>query len=255
DRRRTSLERRCPHRRRGVVARSPAHLFGASMPTSTPRRGCAIAGPRWTAHDALLWPSFMDPGGHLRWYHNGTLPHFDQAGVFQAITFRLADSLPRQVLTSLIREAEERHPGDEAAQAEDRHRRVEVLLDAGWGSCRLRQDAAAIAVGDALAHGDGRSYDLLAWVVMPNHVHALIRQHPGGVLASIVRSWKVVSAKRLGGGRLWQRDYWDRYIRDERHFQRCIAYIHANPVQAGLVASAERWRWSSAFRAASPSGA
>jgi hypothetical protein len=46
---------------------------------------------------------------------------------------------------------------------------------------------------------------------------------------------------------VWHREYWDRYIRDEYHLQQATAYIHQNPVKAGLAAKAEDWRWSSAF--------
>jgi len=41
-------------------------------------------------------------------------------------------------------------------------------------------------------------------------------------------------------------EYWDRYIRDFEHLRRCIAYIHENPVKAGLVDAASKWPWSSA---------
>jgi len=44
----------------------------------------------------------------------------------------------------------------------------------------------------------------------------------------------------------WHREYWDRFIRDDRHFQETVEYIHLNPVKAGLVARAEDWAWSSA---------
>ncbi|MCL7455160.1 MAG: hypothetical protein M8467_19160, partial [Anaerolineae bacterium] len=53
------------------------------------------------------------------------------------------------------------------------------------------------------------------------------------------------SSEDLVGG-VWMREYWDRYIRDERHFEAVVAYIHDNPVKAGLVKNAEDWPWSSA---------
>jgi hypothetical protein len=48
------------------------------------------------------------------------------------------------------------------------------------------------------------------------------------------------------GGTLWMREYWDRYIRDENHYRTVVDYVHQNPVKAGLCASAELWRWTSA---------
>ena len=187
------------------------------------------------------------PLAHRRWYHNGTLPHFDNEGITQAITFRLVDSLPREVIERLACEAKELHPDDMDAEAAERHRRIERFLDASMGSCTLRDCAHARIVRDALGHFHGHRYDLLAWVVMPNHVHVLIKQRASHRLAAIVQSWKIFTAKQInGGGRLWQRDYWDCYIRDEAHFARCLEYIHQNPVKAGLVKRAEDWPWSSA---------
>src|SRR5690606_17502712 len=103
----------------------------------------------------------------------------------------------------------------------------------------------------------GRRYRLMAWCIMPNHVHVLIECRYS--LARIVQSWKSYSARwavehneRLGlglqGGRVWMRGYWDRYIRDERHLAAAVHYIHSNPVTAGRVERAGDWQWSSAGR-------
>jgi len=94
---------------------------------------------------------------------------------------------------------------------------------------------------------------MLAWVVMPNHVHALVGIFPGWPQRSLVKSRKSYTARainsRLGRrGALWQADYFDRFIRDETHLRGEIDYIEENPVKAGLVAHAADWPWSSAFR-------
>jgi hypothetical protein len=84
---------------------------------------------------------------------------------------------------------------------------------------------------------------------MPNHAHVVITVMPGHTLGSIVQSWKSWTGKRikaLTGSISWQRDYWDRYIRDESHFRQTVAYIHENPVKARLVRQAHDWPWSSA---------
>jgi hypothetical protein len=47
---------------------------------------------------------------------------------------------------------------------------------------------------------------------------------------------------------LWQRDYWDRFIRNDRHFDTAKKYIEDNPVMAGLAATPEAWPWGSARR-------
>ena len=60
-----------------------------------------------------------------------------------------------------------------------------------------------------------------------------------------------IGAPGVGGpgraGPVWHREYWDRYIRDEGHLEQVVAYVHLNPVKAGLVVAAEDWRWSSAY--------
>jgi type I restriction enzyme R subunit/putative DNA methylase len=88
---------------------------------------------------------------------------------------------------------------------------------------------------------------------MPNHVHALFQPFDGWTLARIVGPWKSFTGRRLGSQypcpgprRVWHREYWDRFIRDENHFLAAREYIHDNPVKAGLVERAEDWPWSSA---------
>jgi putative DNA methylase len=75
--------------------------------------------------------------------------------------------------------------------------------------------------------------------------------HPGQSLFQIVHSWKSYTAHRIRKltgvtGRIWQPEYWDRFIRDDEHFVAAAEYIENNPVLAGLVDSPELWVWSSA---------
>lgn len=167
------------------------------------------------------------------------------------MTYRLADSLPADVLLQLETELrllprDQRDP--------ERRKRIDAWLDAGHGSCALCQPEAGACVVDTWRHYAGERYDLIAWVVMPNHVHVLIRAYEGVSLGKIVQSWKSFTSRRIGElaaspsglGSVWMREYWDRFIRDERHFEGVIRYIHENPVKAGLVKRAEEWPWSSA---------
>jgi REP element-mobilizing transposase RayT len=181
---------------------------------------------------------------HRGWYSRGYLPHFDQPDTIQMITFRLADSLPSHLLLTW-----QQGLHDDAEQ----RRRIEAYLDAGHGSCCLRDARVAKLVEGALLYFDGQHYHLLAWVVMPNHVHVLIEMAPGHRLPDIVHSWKSFTAKaanRILGrsGALWQPEYFDRYIRNPDHFDRAVHYIHENPVKAGLALQAEEWPFSSASR-------
>jgi REP element-mobilizing transposase RayT len=178
------------------------------------------------------------------------MPHFESGHVVQHVTFRLADSLPADVLRRLEEEAQSLAPEQRAAGL---HRRLEAWVDAGHGCCVLRRPEAAELVQAALLHFDAERYRLLAWAIMPNHVHVLLQTCGDWTLAATVKSWKSFTGRRLvpllpaGGTRqVWYREYWDRYIRDARHLAAAEAYIHQNPVRAGLVGSAEEWEWGSA---------
>ncbi len=178
------------------------------------------------------------------WNYRGYLPHFDADTLIQLITFRLADSLPKAIFNELVA------LGSNDA---DLRQRVETMIDGGLGNCALRDPVVATMVQDALRHFDGERYKLLAWTIMPNHVHALIEQAGRFPLGDIVHAWKSFTAKQankqLGRtGAFWAPDYFDRYIRDQAHYDVAVYYIHENPVKAGLVAQAEEWRWSSAWR-------
>jgi len=194
---------------------------------------------------------------HRGWYNRGYLPHCDHPGLLQSITYHLADSLPAAVLQQIGTELRTLPP---ERQDTERRRRVEAWLDAGHGSCVLRLPEAAECVLDTWRRFAGERYDLIAWVVMPNHVHVLVRVYKGVPLAKVVQSWKSYTGRRIRalteegragarrprGQRVWMREYWDRYIRDERHFQMAVDYIHQNPVKARLAGTARGWPWSSA---------
>ena len=131
---------------------------------------------------------------HREWYSRGYLPHCDHPGLLQSITYRLADSLPADVLARLEEELrllppEKRDP--------ERRRRVERWLDAGYGCCVLRDPRAAGCVVDTWRHFAGDRYDLIAWVVMPNHVHVLVRVYEGVALGKMTQSWKSYTGRRI----------------------------------------------------------
>jgi len=204
------------------------------------------------------------------------------------VTFRLAGTLPQSVLAAWAAEQEKakeriRLRGDELTADEEAPIQrlfsdaVEAYLDAGEGDCWLRDARIAGLVADALKHFDGSRYQLHAWCVMPNHVHAVFtvphavappsrrlegvapassrpeqdgRQDGGATpLAVILHSWKSFTANQsnrtLGRtGEFWQREYYDHLIRDEADFRRCVRYTVDNPVKAGLCRSRKAWQWT-----------
>jgi putative transposase len=204
--------------------------------------------------------------GFPGWHQRGYLPHCDYQGLTQFVTFRLADSMP------VSRRSEWEH----LLKIEDsrtKRKELEQYLDRGLGACHLRNAGLARIVEDALMHFHGNRMELLAWCVMPNHVHVLARiwQTP---LYKLVRSWKRFvttsdaslmerrpparregmkpkdaparrSAFRVQRLR-WQRDYWDTFMRDEEQERTAIRYIENNPVKARLCPSPEEWPCGSA---------
>ena len=181
--------------------------------------------------------------GFKGWYSRGYLPHFDAPGTWQFITYRLADSIPAGLS----------HQWAEAMKLEDdreKFQRIEFMLDHGFGACPLRQSRLAQMVQDNLWFHDGKTYRLLAWVVMPNHLHILAEMWKP--LAEVLRNWKAYTANQANkileqpGESFWQKDYFDRYIRDQEHYRKVVHYIESNPVKAGLVVEPAQWPWSSA---------
>jgi putative transposase len=178
------------------------------------------------------------------------MPHWRQNGASYAVTFRLADSLPkvkRDELTQLRDEWIRRHPEPHSREelevlASLLYRRVEIVLDEGHGDCCLRQSAFAKLIVEAMHHFDGDRYELDCYVVMPNHVHVVLRptQPKDHSLESILKSWKSHSGYRINerkesSGTVWQQESYDRILRDGEHLWRTIQYMGRNPEQAGLT--------------------
>lgn len=181
-------------------------------------------------------------------HSRGYLPHIEGAD-YQFITYRLADSLPQAVLKKMSSE-----PNNQAK----RRMMIDEYLDRGEGSCVLANADIASMTLSCWRHFHQLRYNLIAYVIMPNHVHVLVQIFKGESLSKIVHSWKSFSSKQaqkiLSKPMIpfWQKEYWDRYIRDEQHFAQVIDYIHENPVKAGLVDKTEQWPWSSAYAGETP---
>ena len=89
-------------------------------------------------------------------------------------------------------------------------------------------------VASVLKHSQGTKYALHAYVIMNDHVHALLTPQPDTTLERIVRAWKSVSSRRMKTGRpdaaaIWQREYFDRIVRDRSEFLEKAQYILNNP--------------------------
>ena len=180
------------------------------------------------------------------WYSRGYLPHCDEPDRIQFITYRLYDSMPKAVLDAYD-DALRRGEIDEL----ERMRKIERYLDNGHGACWLRNTAVAEMVEGNLKHFDGARYRLLAWCVMPNHVHVVIETVEAYSLEDVTHSWKSYSAHRLNrlvgrSGAVWQTEVFDRYMRSPLHLARTVLYVEENPAAAKLVGRSEDWPFGSA---------
>lgn len=219
------------------LTRSYFNLRTAGSPTETPN-------PRRT-------------GIHTRGY----LPHVKQEGATYFVTMRLADSMPEEVLlrfeaekAEAIRSAEKsENKSMLISESNRKHQRsIERYLDSGAGACHLSKPEIAQLVVDAIEFFNKERYRVVEWVVMPNHVHAVVWPMPSFLLGDIVESWKKFTgreANKILGlrGRFWQPESWDHWIRDDGEMERICSYTQRNPVIAGLCKTPEEWRWGSAW--------
>jgi hypothetical protein len=213
------------------------------------------------------------------------LPHWRQDGATYFVTFRLSDALPADVVAVLKRERDEwlaKHPGFFEGRAIDPSHEALRLeyerlafasldrwLDTGQGACKLAQADARAIVADVLGHWEGVRYRMGCYVVMPNHVHAVVcpsavgrvsdPSHGNAVgrvsdpshgtcwpLEDIVGGWKQWSGKKLGIA--WQGETYDRIVRDALELHRTVAYVRRNQEKArGVGTFWMRPDWVSVF--------
>lgn len=175
-------------------------------------------------------------------HYNRRLPHWDAVGTPMFVTFRLHNSIPagRIFPPSTLKSGR-------AFLAFDR-----ILDRAATGPVYLRLPEIADLVVKALKDGDQRfhRYQLHAYVVMANHVHALVTPAvPAAKWLGPLKGYTAHEANRIlghAGGTFWQEESYDHLVRDGTEFRRIQSYIEANPVKAGVVTAPDEHPWSSA---------
>ena len=195
---------------------------------------------RLEAASPRRFPRFMSEAPIDRTRAN--LPHWCQGETCIFVTFRLADSIPQEKRTQWEAERDEwmtahPKPWDDETTKEYHDLfggKLEQWLDAGFGSCVLRDVECREIVERTLLHFDGLRYRVHAFVVMPNHVHVLFSPIEPHTLSEILHSWKSFTATAIrkivgGDGAFWQKESWDRLIRSAAHFQHVVDYIRHNP--------------------------
>jgi exonuclease VII large subunit len=180
------------------------------------------------------------------------LPHWEQEGVTYFVTFRLADSLPKEKLEHWKSERQQwlstHEPPYSDKELEEYSRlfseRINEWLDAGAGSCILANKKTAQIVETALQHFDKERYRLGSYVIMANHVHALITPLPSHDLSTILHSWKSLTANRINEqvgrtGTLWQDESYDHIVRSPEQLAFYTRYIQKNLEQSNGTALAK----------------
>ncbi len=175
------------------------------------------------------------------------LPHWQQEGATYFVTWRLKDSIPQALMEEWNRERAgwmklNPPPWTDEREAEFHRRfstRIDRMMDEGHGECFLRNADCRDVLMESLRMFEGERFLMHSWVAMPNHVHALFSLPEGGKLETVVGGWKGNTAKGMNAvlgrkGALWQKDYFDRMVRDWDHMFNVARYIRRNPVKAGI---------------------
>ena len=186
-------------------------------------------------------------------FYERHLPHWLPPGEDIFLTFRLADSLPQEMLGRLQDEAQlvQRSLDLDPAQLYVERKMYfgrfdDLLASSGHGPTWLRQPQIAAIVKQSLHHFDGSHYQLLAYCLMPNHVHLLVRlpEESPPLMRSLqrIKGFSALQANKLLGrtGSFWQSESYDHIVR-KGELERIIIYIVKNPVKAGLVGGWQKW--------------
>ena len=179
--------------------------------------------------------------------HYRNLPHWKMLGGTYFVTFRQADSLSRamRIHWNQIRKAWlgcHPKPWDKKTVKEYNRQfstRLEQMLDAGYGSCILREINARSVLRDTLLYFEGERYYLDSFVIMPNHVHVLLSPITPFHLSTILHSWKsyssqIICRKFSYQAPFWLNESWDHLVRSKYYFLKYRCYILDNPRKAGL---------------------
>lgn len=180
---------------------------------------------------------------------------------------RCADSLPNDVIERL----KEIHRSLSAINAASEpfaqlqrqyFRTMEKYLDRGFGEAPLGQGKAAAILVQELRDLRAAGVVASAFSIMPNHWHAMLEPVASesfdlhGTIARLKgRTSRLINLALARKGALWQREWFDRWMRSDAETQRCTEYILNNPVKAGLVRSWKEHAFTGLQERAEDSGA
>lgn len=199
----------------------------------------------------------------MKSFYRRNLPHILPPGEIIFCTFRLAGSLPAEVLSRLQQEQEaaadeirRRYADDPAGceaalyrQQKSAFGRMDAVMDAvRYGPTWLRDKAIADIVAAEIRRLNEAGCVVICYCIMPNHVH-LVVQLPANLpqpFAKLMQALKGRSARQanllLGrSGPFWQHESYDHVVRHATELERVTAYVLNNPVKAGLCNGWAEW--------------
>lgn len=198
-------------------------------------------------------------------YYKRNLPHYQPAGGEFFTTFRLANSLPKPVISALKQEYQQLSKQEDPDESTNEHEqkkyftKFDAFLDRSKSAKNwLTKDEIAQIVADKLHDFDDQWYKLICYCLMPNHVHLLFKlnerdksrstnsQFPVTKILRLIKGSTAYQAnKELNRtGAFWQHESYDHLVRNDEERENIIRYILLNPVKAGLVNSWKEWKWT-----------
>ena len=200
-------------------------------------------------------------------FYRRRLPHIQPEGATLFITFRLANSLPIEVVKILreenwqikkrLKQIADKKESEKQSELESRRlfsKWDDALDNLAFGEKYLSNPQIAELVAESLHYRDRKVYDLDAFCIMPNHAHLIcepLEENKGKYfsLSKIMHSIKRHTARQsnliLGReGAFWQHENYDHFVRSGAELERIIKYVLYNPVKAKLIDDWAKWKWT-----------
>ena len=183
-------------------------------------------------------------------FWRGVLPHWEVTDGRYFVTLRLHGSLPRDIEDELSRHLSDASETDYLMRSRVYFQRLEAVLD----RCHLtdgvlaKPDVAREIEATVLAYEEIGYWHLLAYVVMPNHLHLFFRCEKIG-LKDVMERFKRATARfvnqrlKVPQSPLWQKEWFDHWSRSPQEDDKIVSYIRYNPVRSGLVSEPNDWPW------------
>ena len=212
-------------------------------------------------------------------YYRRNLPHYMPQGFAFFITFRLYGTLPVEVINNfkIIKRKKQKlisgftNPKVRKEKYEEFKYEYFQLFDDYMdksiiGNQWLKQKLVADIVKEAIHYRDGKEYDLIAYTIMPNHVHLVFLPYVERIDNSLKRGSErntvslyivtkilqhlkkntAIKCNKLLNrtGQFWQHESYDHVIRDSEELKRIVDYVLNNPAKAGLDDTPEDWQYN-----------